>query len=144
MAILEKIRQIVKDGKTLSFYSKEQQDDLLYDINIVNVSKSTLSVNKIEQFSSSHNFRYEDSGLRVWKCYGIGNGKQIPYDEIYIKHQGPAMLQTTGSQGFYDHPDKREIKRRSEASKKTERATPLFECSVHEGCVDALRNWSCT
>ena len=29
---LEKIRQIVKDGKTLSFYSKEQQDDLLYDI----------------------------------------------------------------------------------------------------------------
>ena len=65
MAILEKIRQIVKDGKTLSFYSKEQQDDLLYDINIVNVSKSTLSVNKIEQFSSFHDFRYEDSGLRV-------------------------------------------------------------------------------
>ena len=29
---LEKIRQIVKDGKTLSFYSKEQQDDMLYDI----------------------------------------------------------------------------------------------------------------
>ena len=119
---------------------------MLYDINIVNVSKSTLSVNKTEQFSSFHDFRYEDSGLRVGKCYGIGigNGKQILYDEIYIKHQGPTMLQTRESQGFLDHPDKREIKRRSEASKKTERATPLFECSVHEGCVDALRNWSCT
>ena len=89
-------------------------------VSIVNESKSTLSVNKIEQFSSFHNFRYEDSGLTVWKCYGIGNGKQIPYDEIYIKHQDPTMLQTAGSQGFYDHPDKREIKRRSEVSKKTD------------------------
>ena len=35
----------------------------------------TLGINKIEHFSSFHNFEYGDTGLRVWKCYGIGKGK---------------------------------------------------------------------
>ena len=110
-------------------------------VSVVNESKNTLSVKKIEQFSSFHNFTYESSGLRVWKCYGIGEGKHIPYDDIYIQHQGPTMLQTTEAQGFYDHPEKREIKRVSEASKKTESPTLLFECSVH-GSVDAFETFA--
>ena len=55
-------------------------------VRIVDESKNTLCINKIEHFSSFHNFEYGDIGLRVWKCYGIGKGKYIPYDVIYIKH----------------------------------------------------------
>lgn len=110
-------------------------------VSVVNESKKTLFVNKIEHFSSFHNFVYEDSGLRVWKCYSIGNGKYIPYDEIYIKHQDATVLQTPESQGFYDPPQRREVKCRSEASKKTESTTPLFECSVL-GCVEAFETFA--
>ena len=107
----------------------------------VNESKNTLCMKKIEHFSSFHNFEYEDTCLRVWRCYGIGKGKCIPYDEIYIKHQGQTSLQTMESQGFYDPPEKREVKRRSNDSKETERTTPLFECSVL-GCVEVFETFS--
>ena len=85
----------------------------------VNESKNTLCIKKIEHFSSFHNFEYEDTCLRVWRCYGIGKGKCIPYDEIYIKHKGQSSLQTMESQGFYDPPEKCEVKRRSRDSKET-------------------------
>ena len=110
-------------------------------VSVVDESKTTLCVNKIENFSSFHNFEYEDSGLRVWKCYGIGKGKCIPYDEIYIKHQGQTLLQTTESQGFYDPSEKREVKRRTQASEKMDSSTPLFECSVL-GCVEEFETFA--
>ncbi|CAB4008859.1 Hypothetical predicted protein [Paramuricea clavata] len=69
-------------------------------ISVVNESRNTLSVHKIEQFSSFHNFRYESSGLRVWKSYGIGKEKPISHDDIYTKHQTPTMLLIPESQGF--------------------------------------------
>lgn len=109
-------------------------------VNVVNKSKKTLSVNKIEQFGSFHNFRYEDSGLRVRKCYGIGIGKYLPYDSFYMKHQGPTSLQTTKSQGFYDPPQKRELKPCVEVGKKSESSAPLFKCSVI-GCVEAFETF---
>ena len=110
-------------------------------VSIVDESKNTLCINKIEHFSSFHNFEYGDTGLRVWKCYGIGKGKYIPYDVIYIKHQGQTSLQTIESQGFYDPPEKRVVKRRSKGSKETESTTPLFECSVL-GCVEVFETFS--
>ena len=110
-------------------------------VSIVNESKKTLSVNKIDNFSSFHNFQYEDSGMRIWKCYGIGKGKYIPYDKIYTKHQDPTVLKTIESQGFYDPPDKREVKHRSETSKTDESPIPLFECSVL-GCVEAFETFA--
>ena len=68
----------------------------------VKESEKSLSVNKVEQLSSLHNFQYEDSGLRVWKCYDIGKGKFLPYDGLYIKHQSPTLLQTAESHAFYE------------------------------------------
>ena len=64
---------------------------------IVDQPKHTLCINKIEHFSGFHNFEYGDTGLRVLKCYGISKGKCIPYDVIYIKHQGQTSLQTIES-----------------------------------------------
>ena len=80
-------------------------------------------------------------GLRVWKCYGIGKGKYIPYEVIYIKHQGQTSLQTIESQGFYDPPEKCVVKRRSKGRKETESTTPLFEYSVL-GCVEVFETFS--
>ncbi|PFX16920.1 hypothetical protein AWC38_SpisGene18796 [Stylophora pistillata] len=109
-------------------------------VSIVDESKNTLCINKIEHFISFHNFEYGDTGLRVWKCYGIGKGKYIPNDVIYIKHQGETSLQTMESQGFYDPPEKRVVKRRSKDSKETEITTPKFECSVL-GCVEVFETF---
>ena len=71
---------------------------------VVKESEKSLSVNKIEQFSSLHNFQHEDSDLRVWKCYHMCKGKFFPYDGFYTKHQGPTLLQTAESRKFYDPP----------------------------------------
>ena len=68
---------------------------------VVNESRKTLSVKKMEQFSRFHNFEYKADGLRVWKCYGIGDGKYIPYEMRYITNQVPTALQTVESQEFY-------------------------------------------
>ncbi|CAH3146132.1 unnamed protein product [Pocillopora meandrina] len=103
-------------------------------VSIVDESKHTLRINKIERFGSFHNFEYGDTGLRVWKCYGIGKGNYITYDVIYIKHEGQTSLQTIESQGIYDPPEKRGIK-------ETESTTPLFECSVL-GCVEVFETFS--
>ena len=107
---------------------------------VVKESEKSLSVNKIEQLSSLHNFQYEDSGLRVWKCYDIGKGKFLPYDGLYSKHQGPTLLQIAESHAFYDPPENREVKRRLDVNKKIESLVPLFECSVL-GCVEAFETF---
>ena len=82
-------------------------------VSIVNESKKTLSVNK----------------------------KYITYDKIYTKHQDPTVLKTIESQGFYDPPDKREVKHRLETSKTDESPIPLFKCSVL-GCVEAFETFA--
>ena len=108
---------------------------------VVNESRKTLSVKKMEQFSSFHNFEYEADGLRVWKCYGIGDGKYIPYEMLYVTNQVPTALQTVESQEFYVPLGKREVKPRSDASKSTESSTPLFECSKL-GCNEAFESFA--
>ena len=110
-------------------------------VSIVVESKNTLCINKIEHFSSFHNFENGDTGLRVWKCYGIGKGRYIPYDVIYIKHQGKTSFQIIESQGFYDPPEKHVVKLHSKGSKETESTMPLFECSLL-GSVEVFKTFS--
>ena len=50
------------------------------------------------------------------------------------------MLHTAESHGFYDPPEKQEVKRRLVVSKKIESPMPLFECSVHR-CVEAFETF---
>ena len=94
----------------------------------------------MEQFSSFHNFEYEADGLRVWKCYGIGDGKYIPYEMLYVTNQVPTALQTVESEEFYVPLGKGEVKPSSEASKSTESSTSLFECSKL-GCNEAFESF---
>ncbi|RMX46874.1 hypothetical protein pdam_00025849, partial [Pocillopora damicornis] len=60
-------------------------------VNIVDESKNTLCMNKIEHFSSFHHFEYGDIGLRVWKCYGISKGKYIPYDDHWERYHNRTL-----------------------------------------------------
>jgi len=59
---------------------------------VTDVSKKTLDVQSVEGFSSYHNFTYEISGMRVWKSYGIGPGKLIPFDGVFKRHQSSTDL----------------------------------------------------
>ena len=50
------------------------------------------------------------------------------------------MFQIAESHAFYDPPEKREVKRRLDVSKKIESLVLLFECSVL-GCVEAFETF---
>lgn len=39
---------------------------------VVDETKKTLEVNKIEGFSKLHNIQFEEKGIRVWRSYGVG------------------------------------------------------------------------
>ena len=111
-------------------------------VTMVDESKKTLSIKTIQDFISYHSFSYEHSGVRVWKSYGIGQGKSIPYDTIYVDHQGPTGLITAESQEFYDPPAKRKINSNGETRVPTEnKPTQLFECSV-VGCEEAFETFA--
>ena len=60
----------------------------------VNETKKDLDIRKLQQFSAMHDFSYQQDGLRLWKAFQVGPGKLIPWDEIYIKHQGATDLIT--------------------------------------------------
>ena len=63
-------------------------------VNEIDESVNKLKTKKIKDFSSFHNFRFEDDGsLRVWKAFGVGNGKKITPNFIYISHQEDTKLQ---------------------------------------------------
>ena len=117
-------------------------------VNVVDESKKNLQINKLEHFSFFHNFRFEYSGIRAWKAYGIGQERLFPYDTVYVQHQGPTMLQT--EDGFSNTISERALKPRKKPSAKTNELTsdvnPLFQCSV-PGCTEAFDSfqiWSCT
>ena len=43
-------------------------------------------------FNFFHNFKFEGEGIRIWRAYGIGQGKLIPYQDLIVKPQGPIGL----------------------------------------------------
>ena len=112
-------------------------------VNVVDETKKNLLINKLEHFSCFHNFRFEDSGIRAWKAYGIGQRKLFPYDTVYVQHQGPTMLQTEDS--FSNTIRERALKPRKKPLARTSELTtdvnPLFECSV-PGCTEAFDSFS--
>ena len=55
---------------------------------ILDESSKILEVQKIIQLSELHNFRYKESGIRVWKAYAVGVGRLIPWQSLNLRHQG--------------------------------------------------------
>jgi hypothetical protein len=102
-------------------------------VNIVDESQQSLLMNKLDHINSFHNFHFEDSGIRAWKAYGIGEGMFFLYDAIYVKHQGPTMLQTCET--FFD----KNLKERAVKYKKAMLTSEKEETAVHH-----LERWSYT
>lgn len=115
-------------------------------VNMVDEAQNNLEINKLEHFSSFHNFHFEESGIRARKAYGISQGKLFPYEEVYVEHQGPTSLQTQdGTKTFFNPLKQRELnpKRKDLNSKNDpDSANPtLFECSF-PGCTQAFNLFS--
>ena len=70
---------------------------------------------KIEGISQISNVQYEESGLRVWRAYKLGPGKQIPKAKLSIPtiSQLPALTGVTRSNSCSFAPVK---ERRSKAT----------------------------
>ena len=58
----------------------------------VNELHLTLAVNRMDGFSRYHNFKFDLNGVRVWRAYGVGQGRLIPYEDIIVKPQNPTDL----------------------------------------------------
>jgi hypothetical protein len=67
-------------------------------LNIVNAEANKLEVKKFEGYSAFYNFCFECDGVRVWKAYGIGDGKLIPYGRGQKTPQGPTLLKVEEGQ----------------------------------------------
>ena len=112
-------------------------------VSMVDESKKSLQLKKIEHFSSFHNFNFEQSGIRARKAYKIGRGKLFPYDTVYVEHQGATDLQTEDTtKSFFEPTKERELNpKKKDFSSKREPASEgnptLFECSF-PGCSQAF------
>ena len=99
-------------------------------VNVVDESQQSLLIKKLDHISSFHNFHFDSTGIRGWKAYNIGQGKLFPYSDLYIKHQGPTMLQTR--EIFCDHSLKeRDMKMKQPLNE--EESTLSYECNA-PGC----------
>ena len=95
-------------------------------VNRVDESCITLKINNIQNFSSYHNVVFEDTGIRVWKAYGVGEGKLVPFKDTVLQPQAHTKL-------LQDEPFFQSGNRKMKAEKKSDTGTGLFECSV-AGC----------
>lgn len=97
-------------------------------VNTVNAEAKELEVKKVEGFSAFHNFRFEDDGVRVWKAYGIGEGKLIPYDKWQSTPQGPTMLKVEQGQEFFIPSTNRVLKEPAS----TKEGNAVYQCPEGE------------
>ena len=67
----------------------------------VSQTAQEIKVNRISNFSSLHNFSYEEEGLRISKAYGVGAGKLIPWSQLVIHSNGSTMLKEVQSREFF-------------------------------------------
>ena len=105
---------------------------------ILDESSKIFEVQKIKQLSELHNFRYEESGIRVWKAYAVGVGRLIPWQSLYIRHQGCTNISLMEGKGFFTNTEIRDLHRprKCQASKddvEIDDQPSMFVCP-EEGC----------
>lgn len=97
-----------------------------------NETLKDLEIKKIQGISAFHNFSYEANGLRLWKAFGVGPGKLIPWKNIYRHNQSDTNLKICEGYGFFPSSS-RTVKKNSRISLPSESSDPnsgvsLFEC----------------
>ena len=90
-----------------------------------------LEIKKIEGISAFHNFKYEESGLRMWKAFGVGPGKLLPWSSIYRHNQSDTYLKICTGYGFFPFSS-RVVKSKSKNFLITESTNQSSEVSLFE------------
>lgn len=100
-------------------------------VNEVNKSMEQLQAKKIPNFSSYHNFMYENDGIRVWRAFGVGSGKKVSNESLYVSHQGNTSLLV--KQPFPEIKSLRQTKLKKGNAAGTADTDGLFYCP-ESGC----------
>ena len=96
----------------------------------ITICQKNLDANKIEGFSKLHNIQFEEKGIRVWRSYRVGRGKEVPFDELVSLSQGNTGLVV--SEEFFHCRDTRVYKCQdttTESSVSSDSEIDMFECS---------------
>jgi hypothetical protein len=102
-------------------------------VNQIDEAAQSIKVKNIAQFNNFHNFQFEEDGIRMWRAYGIGTGKVLPYSTIVVHPQKATGVKTL--QQFFPFKDRTMV---PENSKETEKQ--VFECTI-PGCVKAFKRY---
>ncbi len=98
---------------------------------------------KIDGFGKLHNIQFEEKGIRVCKAYGIGCGKEIPFEELVSQSQGSTCLEVVND--FFVPEDTRAYKCKEPLPESSDDDSDLeldiFECS-EQGCMKSFQNFS--
>lgn len=114
----------------------------------VDEANISLEVNKIDGFSKLHNIKFEEEGIRVWRSYGVGRGKEVPFKNLVTKRQGNTGLFI--SEDFFTCRDARIYKCKDAEPESSDEDTDaadtssdieMFECS-EPGCVKSFQTFS--
>ncbi|VDI78120.1 Hypothetical predicted protein [Mytilus galloprovincialis] len=104
------------------------------------------SIKSIPGISQLHNFKFEDSCLRVWKAYGIGAGKLIPWTDI-CQDMNVSQLKTVQnwlekSCNVFSSDDmtgEEEVEECGPPAKKAKSEENIYSCPI-EGCDRSFKN----
>ena len=108
----------------------------------ITICPKNLDVNKIEGFGKLHNIQFEENGIRVWRSYRVGRGKEVPFDELVSLSEGNTGL-VVGEEFFHSR-DTRVYKCQdtsTESSVLSDSEIDMFECS-EPGCVKSFKTFS--
>ena len=102
----------------------------------VDESNKTVQVKKLEGFSKFHNFSFENKDIRVWRCYGIGSGKIVPYNSLIVQPQSSSSMVT--KEPFFPIGQPRVLK---PERKTTKEGVAVFVCP-EPGCTKTFARFA--
>ena len=96
-------------------------------------AKNSLVIKKVKGFSTIHNFQYESNGIRLWKAYGIGDGKLIKNDFLFSSHlERSSLLEVVEGQQFFENNSIRELQIKNKNAQQVP-SDMMYECT-QPGC----------
>ena len=109
----------------------------------VDRSDQEIKVNRISNFSTFHNFSYEETGLRMWKTFNIGTGKLVLWSELDVQVPSAITLNPASQElQFWDvQPRYVKLQEKTNQNVNPDAAeTALFECK-EAGCSRSFNNY---
>ena len=104
----------------------------------IDKADNSLVIKKINGFSTFHNFQYDSYGIRLWKAYGIGEGKFTRNDSVFSSHlERSSLLEGVEGQNFFENKSIRELKIKDKDTQQKPSDIMLYECP-QPGCKQAF------